>query len=76
MYHILSAHERVSLIHVNAAERPEIDVDCLHEGASTHVVQESMLVICAYKRRVHELIHVCKSGGLSISQGWDWPRGA
>ena len=50
------AHECVSLVHVNVADCPEIDVDRLHERTGAHVVQESLLGVRAYERRVRESV--------------------
>src|SRR6266571_5189438 len=58
MHRILIAHERVALVHVDIAGRPETDVDRLHEGTRAHIVQKSMLVARAYERRVSESVRV------------------
>ena len=58
MHHMRLEHERVALIHVDFNELPKTEIDSLDEGTSAHVVQESMLVACAYERRVRKSVHV------------------
>jgi hypothetical protein len=54
MHHIQLAHERVPLVHVDVADRPEMNVNRLHSGTRANVVQENTLRARTYERRVRE----------------------
>jgi hypothetical protein len=57
-HEIRLAHEHVSLVHVKVAGCREMDVDFLQEGTRAHVIQESMVLVRKYERRVRKSVCV------------------
>lgn len=62
MYRVRLAHKCVSLIHVNVADRLDIDVDRLHKRTCAHVGQKRMFEVRAYERRVRESVRARQTG--------------
>lgn len=73
MYRDCLAHNRVSLIHVNVADRLHLDVDRLHKRTCAHVGQKRLFVVRTYERRVREAVRARQTGERQQRPGLELP---